>query len=100
MGFAPQALISTESIPAGGPCPNGGIQVRTGIDNGDGDGIAGDGVLQLAEVDSEEFVCNGVAGDGGCAQVGGRGHGVILWLGCVLFAMTARRRWHMRYSRR
>ena len=40
-------------------CPTGGKVIGVGIDDGDGGGVAGDGVLQAGEVDSSTPVCNG-----------------------------------------
>ena len=51
-GIPLQALVSTDGVPAGDRCKHGGTQIRTGIDDGNGDGVAGDGILQMAEVDS------------------------------------------------
>lgn len=38
---------------------NGGLQIQWGLDNGDGGGIARDGVLQFGEIDGANAVCNG-----------------------------------------
>lgn len=43
-------------------CPNGGIQIDAGTDNGDNNGVAGNGVLESGEVDTTSHVCNGVDG--------------------------------------
>jgi hypothetical protein len=40
----------------------GGVIIQVGIDNGDGLGVAGDGVLQAGEVDEGVTVCNGDTG--------------------------------------
>jgi hypothetical protein len=54
------SLVVSTPLDAGDPnCPFGGVMVETGLDNGDGDGTAGDGVLQPGEVDATEFVCDG-----------------------------------------
>ena len=42
-------------------CPNGGTRIEVGLDNGDGEGIAYDGVLHADEIDSITLMCN----DGG-----------------------------------
>lgn len=46
-------------------CEAGGKRIDTGLDNGDGEGIANDGILQESEIDSTEYICNGVDGDNG-----------------------------------
>ena len=40
-------------------CPGGGFRVDVGLDNGDGGGVAGDGMLDAGEIDDTEWVCNG-----------------------------------------
>lgn len=42
-----------------GACPgdHGGVIVRVGVDDGDGDGVKGDGVLHGHEVDAEGVIC-------------------------------------------
>ena len=47
------ALVSTEQEPAGLNCPTGGKKVTTGFDRN------GDAVLQVAEISSTSYVCNG-----------------------------------------
>ncbi len=59
------ALISTVSEPAGSKCPAGGTKVDSGLDNGDGGGIASNGMLEAGEVDKTAYVCNGEAGANG-----------------------------------
>lgn len=49
------ALVETAPVPAGDDCPAGGIVARTGLDDN------ADGVLDADEIDSEAFVCNGMA---------------------------------------
>jgi hypothetical protein len=46
-------------------CADGGNIVSVGIDNGSGDAIAKDGILQEAEVTESFLVCNGKAGPAG-----------------------------------
>jgi hypothetical protein len=41
---------------------NGGIRIRSGVDDGAPTGTADDGVLQDGEVDSTAYVCNGASG--------------------------------------
>ena len=43
-------------------CPTGGSRVDTGIDNGDGEGTAGNGILEEGEIDQTAFICNGADG--------------------------------------
>lgn len=40
----------------------GGVYIEVGLDNGDGLGLAGDGVLQPGEVDDWSMLCNGATG--------------------------------------
>ena len=54
------ALTDLVTIPIGDQnCSDGGLMIRIGID------LDGDGNLSNAEVSSEEFLCNGKAGDDG-----------------------------------
>lgn len=61
-------LVGTECDAFG----NGGTRVRTGLDNGDAMGIAGDGILQDGEVDATTYVCNGAHGADGQNGVPGQ----------------------------
>lgn len=73
---APATLVTTADVDPGNECAAGGTRVEAGLDNGDGDGVANDGVLQEGEVDVTTVVCNGVdgaKGDDGAAGVDGRG---------------------------
>ncbi len=63
------ALVSISIEPAGVNCTDGGQKVESGIDDD------GNGVLDVAEVDSTNYVCNGADGsagadgaDGACAN--------------------------------
>ena len=57
-------LVSTTILQPGDTnCPNGGTEIATGLDNGAGGGIAGDGVLQVGEITQTQYVCNN-ASDG------------------------------------
>lgn len=60
-------LLRVDAIPVGdAACPGGGQIVQGGLDNGDGGGIAGDGILQNGEIDSLPAVlCNGETGSQG-----------------------------------
>ena len=61
------ALVRTEFEPpvtpvvgSGRNCPHGGTAIQTGLDNGDGGGIASDGIIQDGEVDARAYDCNPV----------------------------------------
>jgi CSLREA domain-containing protein len=60
-------LLRVDALPVGDTsCPEGGQIVQGGLDNGDGGGIEGDGILQDGEIDSLGAVlCNGESGPGG-----------------------------------
>ena len=56
----PPSLVATTSLPVGDAnCPYGGTEIETGLDNGDGGGIANDGVLEPGEIDSTQYICQG-----------------------------------------
>jgi hypothetical protein len=57
------SLIDIDDELPGENCENGGQAVLTGLDDGDGEGTAHDGVLDVDEVDSLRYVCNGVDGE-------------------------------------
>ncbi|MBI4083243.1 MAG: carboxypeptidase regulatory-like domain-containing protein [Candidatus Lambdaproteobacteria bacterium] len=70
------ALIKTTAISADGGatdgvngCLYGGWKIETGLDNGAGGGIAGDGILQAGEVTGTSYVCAGAPGSTGAAGV-------------------------------
>ncbi len=68
-GFS--ALIETTTLSSGDTdCPNGGTQIDTGIDNGDGEGIAGNGSLESGEIDDTELICSGAEGPSGGNDAG------------------------------
>jgi hypothetical protein len=46
-------------IAAGATCATGGVTIQVGLDNGDGGGTAGNGVLESGEVDDSTIICNG-----------------------------------------
>ena len=51
-------LVSTQPLATGNVhCPGGGTEIDTGLDNGAGGGIAGDGILQSGEITSSQYVC-------------------------------------------
>lgn len=58
-------VVSTVAEAAGTNCPDGGTRITVGADDGDGGGIADDGVLQDGEVDDTSFACNGSNGSNG-----------------------------------
>jgi hypothetical protein len=92
-------LIDIVAIESGGlTCPDGGVYVRVGIDDGEGD-HAGNNILDDDEVDNANPVCLGPAGgapSGSCsvAAPGGRNDGIAaVWLlGFLLTAATRLRR--------
>lgn len=51
------SLVSTTSEEPGSNCANGGAKIQTGLDNGDGSGVASNGVLEAGEIDATSFVC-------------------------------------------
>ncbi len=55
-------LVSLTTLSAGGVCANGGQQISTGLDNGDGGGAARNGALEAGEIDTTRNVCNGIDG--------------------------------------
>lgn len=78
-------LISTDAT-VGAACDAyglGGQRLQSGVDNGDGCGVGGNGTLEPGEVDQTSYVCNGregpatlvvssslAPGDGGCPTGG------------------------------
>jgi len=55
-------LVDAVSLARGDDhCPYGGTRYDTGLDNGDGGGVAGDGALQPGEVDDSRYACNAPA---------------------------------------
>ena len=65
------ALFQMMPLSAGPECANGGVRLESGFDNGDGGELGGDGSLSGGEIDTVEFVCNGVAGSSGSAGADG-----------------------------
>jgi hypothetical protein len=59
---AADQLIETQPLAGGALCPSGGHKVESGLDNGDGGGVAGDGELQPGEIDNTITLCNGADG--------------------------------------
>ncbi len=56
---APNALVATQDEPEGENCADGGVAVRSGVDDD------GDGALSEDEVDSTAYLCDGADGVGG-----------------------------------
>ena len=72
------SLVVTTSFAAGQGtsaenmnCPNGGVRIESGIDNGANGGTANDGILEAGEVTSTSYVCNGAVGPSGDAGLNG-----------------------------
>lgn len=100
-----EQVFAFEPIEKGGECGEDttGVNVRSGLDNGDGTGIADDGILQDAEVDRERALCvegaNITSTDSGCGVTAPRGgtnpsNQTALWLlgaGGVLLLRRRRR---------
>lgn len=55
-GFS--SLINIVDEPPGANCPNGGLKIQSGIDNGDGGGFARSGSLEPGEVDQTQYLCS------------------------------------------
>ncbi|MGK5093456.1 Ig-like domain-containing protein [Deltaproteobacteria bacterium TL4] len=68
-GYTTLIKSSTANAPA--LCPNGGLKVDSGLDNGDGGGTANNGILEEVEVDATSYVCNGATGDKGAPSTSG-----------------------------
>lgn len=56
------ALLISVSEATPSECPTGGKDIAMGLDNGDGGGVAGDGVLHAGEVDETTTICAGADG--------------------------------------
>jgi hypothetical protein len=54
-GFNSLVLLTPE--PIGEECLEPGSRMDVGLDNGDGEGVAGDGTLQPGEIDQTAFLC-------------------------------------------
>ncbi|MEO0605131.1 MAG: right-handed parallel beta-helix repeat-containing protein, partial [Myxococcota bacterium] len=98
------ALVDVVEEPPGANCPNGGSAIRTGLDDGAGGAVAGDGMLDDGEVDATDYLCDGADGtdgengrdgaDGVDGEAGGcstTGHGASVF-GLLLGALAIRRR--------
>lgn len=90
------SLMDANPLAAGSECASGGVTIDVGLDNGDGGGTPGNGVLESGEIDHTIVVCNGADGtdgedgSGGCSA-GGRSGSVWLLLGFGLIALRRRR---------
>lgn len=56
------SLLSSSESASSVACPTGGQLINLGLDNGDGDGTARDGILHDDEIDNSFPVCNGASG--------------------------------------
>lgn len=69
---AAPVLFNTETLAAGDTCPQGGVRIALGADDGAPSGTAGDGQLQAAEIDSMHPIClAGVTADDVLVDGGG-----------------------------
>lgn len=91
----PALLFETETLAEDSArCEHGGLRVFSGHDDGDPDGVPGDGQLQDGEIELDRDVClaatdvlvNGGTGDCTVATVGRRGHP---WQAFALLLMAA-----------
>jgi uncharacterized repeat protein (TIGR03806 family) len=57
----PRSLIEVHPLAPGYPCEFGGSEIVTGLDDGRGLGIAGDGILNGQEVRQRRHLCDAVA---------------------------------------
>ncbi|QDG53896.1 hypothetical protein FIV42_25080 [Persicimonas caeni] len=73
----------------GDTCPDSGITVTSGLDNGDGGGTARNGNLETGEVDFTSHVCDG-ASSGGSQLVDGNGTVIGTVLGASLEQVAVR----------
>lgn len=65
------SLTIVDANAAAGCGADGGQRIRTGLDNGDGGGIAHNQALEEGEVDSTTYVCDGSTGPAGPAGPSG-----------------------------
>lgn len=89
------ALVDVAPIDEGDEdCPQGGLAIATGLDED------GDGVLDAAEIDSTQKVCDGVPGPegtagpqgpGGCSSSGSRSGGLLPLIALALLLRCRRR---------
>ncbi|MBN2530914.1 MAG: hypothetical protein JXR76_31295 [Deltaproteobacteria bacterium] len=63
--------LVTVTAYTGANCANGGQQVDSGLDNGDGGGTSGNTILEIGEIDATEYICNGIDGVDGTNGVDG-----------------------------
>jgi hypothetical protein len=53
-------LSEAIQLPVGDPnCPQGGVAIQSGLDNGAGGGVANDGKLEAGEVTNTQYLCDG-----------------------------------------
>ncbi|MGM0555237.1 MAG: DUF7151 family protein [Myxococcota bacterium] len=63
-GLTP-VIQTTEITPGDSDCPEGGVLVEVGYDDGSGTGTADDDVLEDAEIHTTTSICNGASGEDG-----------------------------------
>lgn len=56
-GSSPVSLVRVDDEPPGEACPEGGVVLRSGVDTN------GSGVLELAEIQQNRYLCKGGSGD-------------------------------------
>jgi MYXO-CTERM domain-containing protein len=97
----PQLLFETKTIKENDDtCPHGGLRVTSGHDDGQPEGIAGDGILQSGENELDKSICLAptnvlVSGGSGSCTVtpGQRGSTAMLWSTLLgLLGIVVRRR--------
>ena len=59
-----QTTLIKQAMASVANCPDGGVTITSGLDNGDGGGVANNAVLESGEVDYTQHVCNGSSGGG------------------------------------
>ncbi len=59
-----QTTLIKQAMASAANCPDGGVTITSGLDNGDGGGVANNSVLETGEVDYTQHVCNGSSGGG------------------------------------
>lgn len=57
-----QTTLIKQAMASAANCPDGGVTITSGLDNGDGGGVANNAVLEAGEVDYTQHVCNGSSG--------------------------------------
>ena len=66
------SLVKQTALAVGNAsCPNGGVRIESGLDNGDGGGTAGNTLLEAGEVDASTVFWNGLTGSAGATGPAG-----------------------------